>query len=45
MFGAAAPLWGEWAMPAANFGEILFTVAVMATVLRFSPGHAGRAAG
>ena len=41
MFIAAAPLWGEYAMPVANFGEILFTVSVMATILRFSPGRRG----
>ncbi len=39
MFIAAggAPLWGVYALPVANFGEILFTVGVLATVLRFSP--------
>lgn len=39
MFLAAgsAPLWGAFALPVANFGEILFSVGVLATALRFSP--------
>lgn len=41
MFLAAggAPLWGTYALPVANFGEILFTVGVLVTILRFSPGR------
>lgn len=41
MFFAAgsAPLWGAYALPVANFGEMLFTVGVMITILRFSPGR------
>lgn len=40
MFVAAggAPLWGAYALPVANLGEILFTVGVLVTVLHFSPG-------
>ena len=42
MFVAAgsAPLWGAYALPVANFGEILFTLGVQTTILRFSPGRA-----
>jgi hypothetical protein len=42
MFVAAggAPIWGAYALPVANFGEILFTVGVLVTILRFSPGRA-----
>lgn len=41
MFVAAggAPLWGAYALPVANFGEILFTAGVLVTILRFSPGR------
>lgn len=41
MFIAAggAPLWGVYALPVANFGEMLFTVGVLVTILRFSPGR------
>ncbi len=47
MFIAAggAPLWGVYALPVANFGEMLFTAGVLATILRFSPGQAHLAAG
>ncbi len=40
MFLAAggAPLWGAFALPVANLGEIMFTVGVLFTILRFSPG-------
>jgi hypothetical protein len=43
MFFAAGsgPLWGPWALPVANFGEILFTTGVLFTILRFSPGRRG----
>ena len=34
-----APLWGVYALPVANFGEMLFTVGVLVTILRFSPGR------
>jgi hypothetical protein len=42
MFIAAggAPLWGVYALPVANLGEVLFTVGVLVTILRFSPGFA-----
>ncbi len=47
MFVAAggAPLWGAYMLPVANFGEILFTVGVMVTILRFSPGTAAASVG
>ena len=47
MFIAAggAPLWGVYALPVANFGEMLFTVGVLVTILRFSPGRTRRSRG
>lgn len=41
MFIAAGTgrLWGPYALPVANFGEILFTTGVLLTILRFSPGR------
>jgi hypothetical protein len=41
MFIAAGsgPLLGPWGLPVANFGEILFTLGVLLTILRFSPGR------
>jgi hypothetical protein len=43
MFIAAGTgrLWGPYALPVANFGEILFTTGVFLTILRFSPGRRG----
>lgn len=42
MFLAAGTgsLWGPYALPVANCGEMLFTAGVLATILRFSPGRA-----
>jgi hypothetical protein len=47
MFIAAggAPLWGVYALPVANFGEMLFTIGVLLTILHFSPGTAASRAG
>lgn len=44
MFIAAggAPAWGVYALPVANLGEITFTVGVLVTILRFSPGQLAR---
>jgi hypothetical protein len=41
MFVAAGSgrLWGPYALPVANFGEILFTTGVLLTILHFSPGR------
>jgi hypothetical protein len=42
MFVAAATggVWGPYALPVANFGEMVFTTGVLVTILRFSPGRA-----
>lgn len=47
MFLAAGSgrLWGAYALPVANLGEILFTVGVLVTILRFRPGTVNAPAG
>lgn len=47
MFIAAggAPLWGIYALPVANFGEILFTLGVLATILHFAKLKQAQGAG
>jgi len=36
MFIAAAPVYGPYMLPVANFGEILFTLGVMTTCIRYA---------